>query len=132
MNGQWQDQPACVGSICIDGVCSADCVPGQSDCSGNAWEVCGPDGWWDTPPVPCVDQTCLDGMCVGVCAPGQTQCSGNGLQTCGLLGQWDPPTACPVACCANKCTDTASDAENCGSCGHACAAMQTCSASVCN
>lgn len=35
------------------------------------------------------------------------------------------------ACCSFVCTSTQTDAQNCGSCGHACGANQVCSAGAC-
>jgi hypothetical protein len=41
---------------------------------------------------------------------------------------------CPTAnpnCCAGACTNTQTDANNCGACGHKCATGQKCTAGVC-
>ena len=38
---------------------------------------------------------------------------------------------CSGMCCLNKCTDTKTDAQNCGACGKPCAAGMTCIGGIC-
>src|SRR5262245_27653151 len=44
----------------------------------------------------------------------------------------EPPGACPGATlCGDHCTNIASDPDNCGKCGNACAAGEVCSVGLC-
>jgi hypothetical protein len=47
------------------------------------------------------------------------------------VGTQDTTPACDKTICAGACVDMQSDLKNCGACGHACAAGQTCVAAVC-
>ncbi len=88
--------------------------------------------------VPCVDVT-LDnnncGKCGNVCGTGEICITG----TCQCIGGGDGGTtmACSAgqACCpgplGSGCTSVTTDVANCGSCGHACQAMETCESSQC-
>jgi hypothetical protein len=77
------------------GACSGICGPGQTNCSGNTTQTCGPTGNW-------VNQT--------ACAQPSPDCAG-GACTC----------ASPkVVCGGTTCTNLSSDTNNCSACGDKC------------
>ena len=91
------------------------CMPGTTQCLGNAVQVCGSNGQWGMTSACPNGQSCVSGACTTAmaCMPGTTQCSGNAVQVCGSNGQWGMPTACPNGqSCAN------------GACGSATACMR--------
>jgi chitodextrinase len=104
---------------------------------GNVTNQCAgaPDG------TPCTDgnactqvDTCQAGMCVG---SSPVVCGA--LDQCHLAGACDPSNGrctSPLnpaggTLCASACVDINSDPANCGACGNACGAGQTCSAGAC-
>ncbi len=109
----------------------AACVPGLTQCSGNAVQTCASDGQWG-PLAPCGGSTpfCnVAGVC-GVCRDGSSQCSFNGVQTCAD-GTWSPAEDCPVdapECIAGACTQPPScqvstqGTTNCGASAGSCCA----------
>jgi len=103
--------------VCYGGVCSAGCASGSVACGGQCVEPnrdpthcgatagCGEDG--GIPGKACgAGETCLGSQCLGDCTGNTTACNGT-------------------------CTDTTTDAQNCGSCDHACAPGETCTAMTC-
>jgi formylglycine-generating enzyme required for sulfatase activity len=84
----------------------AACVPGITQCLGDAVETCASDGQWG-PLAACGGSTPFchgAGMC-GVCRDGSSQCSFNEVQTCAD-GVWGPAEDCPTdapACSAGTC-----------------------------
>ena len=63
-------------------------------------------------------------------AAGTDAGPGGGVDA-GGGGGTDAGGGCPVAMCGAACVDTATDASNCGACGRACAADQTCAGGMC-
>ncbi len=87
------------------------------------------------------------GECPSRCTPGATTCRGDGVSTCiesteRHCSEWSRPTRCAeretcrqngsTASCQPRstCSDTQSDPNNCGTCGHSCLGG-ACSAGVC-
>ncbi len=102
------------GSACVSGVCqaSASCSDGVKDgtetgvdCGGGICPACG-IGQGCLTGSDCQSQICSSGTCVSACPAGQVVCGG-------------------------LCKDTASDPNNCGVCGHACAPGTACVSGVC-
>ena len=99
--------PMCPGvEVCgLDGGC-----PGPMSCCGGVCLDTTSDPRGCGPCIPCAapngSAVCIDSKCVVACLPGWTACG----------------TSCSV---------TTADAANCGACGHACAASEICTGSVC-
>jgi hypothetical protein len=134
--------PVCLANVCAAATCSDGFKNGQEtdlDCGGGTCPKCA-----DT--LGCkVGGDCLDGVCsaghcaVPTCADsvknGQetdVDCGGAGCpkcvvgKTCGAPGDCTTGfcqgnvCACPILTCGGACVDPASDANNCGACGHSC------------
>ncbi|HUB06006.1 MAG TPA: hypothetical protein VMB50_03350 [Myxococcales bacterium] len=120
----------CMGSQCIGSICG-----GNSTCLARdgAQGLC------------CDDGSCADllsdsancGECGITCPAGQTCQAGacSGSPACGP-GHFDAycnlDGGTSYLCCPGTgCTDSSSDAQNCGGCGNACAAGQSCTAGQC-
>jgi hypothetical protein len=143
--------PECTsGLVCCDGFCvnlQSDpdhcgscenaCQPGARCLAGSCTEMCGgvecPAG------QSCCDDVCTDldtsqnhcGGCGNACAAGEACIEG----TCTLV-DCDPPcgageTCCPVVGSDPVCANLSVDDDNCGGCGHACPADQSCSTGIC-
>jgi hypothetical protein len=115
----------------------AACGSGSGSGSGNAWTGCERSG---TCPSTCtnvlsdpsncglcghacfLNQVCANGLCVTVSGSG-----GAGGSTS------KPPMGCaaPFTTCGSLCTDTLSDANNCGGCNRACPSGDTCQSGFC-
>ncbi len=137
------------------------CEPGASTCEGtSARRVCTPDGT-ATMTVSCASgERCTDGACVAtqVCAPGSLSCGPDGQRrACNSAGTGYTSMPCGaapnatvqcadgqcVASCSSgfgNCNGSASDgcevglltaAANCGACGNACSAGQSCVSGAC-
>jgi hypothetical protein len=92
---------------------------GQGPCAPNATQACGTAGGSQT-----CGSDCRWGACS--CVGPNTQacnCTGTSTRTC-LDGSWSGWSGCVGG------TNTNSDAQNCGSCGHRCASA-TCVGGVC-
>ncbi len=142
------------GALCEGGQCRHNCTSfGGGGCDGSPQADGGVDcGACGTASMPCPPYSCVDpssdkyscGSCGNVCGDGQL-CSGGVCTTvcaasevCSLKG------AC-VGSCPNggrvcgtvasnttgRCVDVSSDRSNCGACGHACAAGETCEGGTC-
>jgi hypothetical protein len=106
------DEAACGGcgracgaaETCAQGACLPDECPNQ---------VCDPLSV-------CYQGTCVEVACVGVACPGGQVCRGG---SCGC--------APGDTTCNGQCTDAKTDEANCGMCGFACTATQTCAAGGC-
>jgi hypothetical protein len=131
-DGAWQDVQTCPFG-CTRGACTGKCVPGQTQCSGASKQTCDTTGAWQT------TQTCPfvcsgEGDCTGMCSPGAGRCSGGTPQTCDETGSWQnqpgcaQPTpdcqagtcTCLETVCGGSCSNTQTDAHNCGACAHDC------------
>ncbi|HUB09492.1 MAG TPA: hypothetical protein VMB50_20985, partial [Myxococcales bacterium] len=101
------------GACCLDetvGVFCADLANDPANCGG-----CGntcPSG-----------QSCVDGVCSGSVSP----CLAGHVNDGCTLASGPFGICCP----GGGCSDPSSDAQNCGGCGNACAAGQSCVAGVC-
>jgi hypothetical protein len=110
-------EPACSAGQCALGGCAA----GFKNCDGNAANGCETNT--DTDPdqcgacgspciVPDALATCVAGKCqVGTCENGHVDCDGDATNGCEAQPQVDP--------------------KNCGACGKACAALESCQVGVC-
>ena len=141
---------ACAGGSCVcpagTEACGGACVDTRSDAThcGECGKACDPGA------------SCEDGVCS--CPAGQERCDGVCVNTstdaanCGACG--DACTAganawssCVGGECVMSCVDSRADCDglastgcesnpmtdvaNCGACGHACAASETCTGGVC-
>lgn len=148
-------------STCEDGVCCAAGLDhcGGNACTNMQTDVdnCGACGTKCG-----AAETCDAGLCCdiateenvgGLCCPiGWANCNGvctnlDSAASCGATCATATACAanevcdnntCTLSCttgttaCSGACVDTDSDANNCGACGNACAAGQTCTAGVCD
>jgi hypothetical protein len=111
---------ACGGAkVCVQGKCAEACPPGSTLCTDKCVNTD-------------VDRTDC-GMCgkacggTDVCAKGKcvASCEAEGWLTCsGVTSTLD-------AGAAMNCVDPTRDQNNCGSCGHACQAAESCSNGLC-
>jgi uncharacterized protein YjbI with pentapeptide repeats len=122
--------------------CNGQCVNLQDDpgnCGG-----CGVE--CPTPTETCLVAQCISGGCQVVFALDGEPCSegaANGIccfnvetSICVVDAVCCDDTQCVEnsdgdTCCGNQCVDTASDPDNCGSCGEICGANETCVESGC-
>jgi hypothetical protein len=119
------------GSACTP---ASPCHTGTMDCT--AGPSCTDTGGNQTNGSSCgVNEVCGDGMCVacvqaGPCTPtnpchtGTTDCT-SGAPVCNDTGVLlANGAACngTETCCSGTCVDEQTNASNCGSCGHSCAA----------
>jgi hypothetical protein len=77
------------------------CVPGSTQCSGNAIQKCSTSGYWQNNEV--CPFVCSAGACTGVCLPGVKDCLGNIPRTCDATSQWQNGQVCPSVCSAGAC-----------------------------
>jgi hypothetical protein len=107
------------------------CPPGTSCCDPDN-HLCCPSGSY----------CCFTASGAGECCSGDQVCTNQGCSSPQdlLCGGQDctvvlPPGSNP-ACCNNTCTDTNTDINNCGGCGHVCTAPDgggpTCTGGVCD
>lgn len=84
--GDGWDKVECVGSQCVDGVCTG-CTPGATVCQGMDVHTCQPDGGDFTFTETC-PQSCFGGVCSD-CPLGQKRCAaGELVEQCLPNGQW--------------------------------------------
>jgi hypothetical protein len=111
--------------FCVANACAGCSAAGAGGCNGRT------DG-----KTTCATSGTAAGQCVA-CMPSETQCSATGVpQLCTGSGVWQDQAKCltnyacsaamgtctcaKTACSGNSCVDTATDASNCGVCGHNC------------
>jgi hypothetical protein len=117
------DHPCTGAQTCIGGMCI-------SPVSCNGGPAC-------TPPDQCCSTGCTDtssdpsncAKCGHACGPGEScvesMCQG------GPSCNGEPACTGGQTCCSDGCTNTATDPQNCKSCGNACPMGDTCVASSC-
>ena len=121
---------SCCSSMCADtmsdrnncGACGNVCSGSQLCCTGRCIDPLRDATNCATCGHACGGATsaCCGGSCVAPTAPACTGC------------QVDCSTLTPTqACCSNSCVDRMTDEQNCGTCGHACAAGQVCCGGSC-
>ena len=108
----------CAANACAKGVCGAECAAAGGVCPA-AKPVCCAAGCTNT-----ATDAANCGRCGDACAPGGDRCQG-GECFCGQGAACAAGSAAPD-CCAEGCTDTETDSANCGECGEACTAPETC------
>lgn len=140
------DMPCPFGLHCSARVCASNCtVLGTRDCGGGCIDIladvtnCGGCGTVCPAEAACTQGQCtdpegevvipemtMDPAPMGSQTPAQEP---GAAPTCS----GDQCLSCPqdFTLCGTICSRTATDVENCGGCGNACAAGQTCSAGVC-
>jgi len=105
------------------------CAGGQCSCGG---EVCATG-------ETCCGARCTDlktdgqncGECHFLCDGEEDACT-NGACSCPGGGHCSPPTYNQVGlCCGTGCSNVCTDEQNCGACGHACAAGVLCDLGGC-
>lgn len=81
----------------------------------------------------CVISVCNNGVPQTTPTSSGTACNTSGGNVCDGAGNCVATLGCQTgqALCGNVCTDTSSDTNNCGSCGHACGAGAVCASGVC-
>ncbi len=92
--------PACP-FVCSAGVCTGMCVPGATQCNGDAPQTCDATGTWQSGAA--CPKVCSAGACAGKCIPGSMQCSDRTPQTCDATGRWVSGTTCAHLCQAGAC-----------------------------
>lgn len=102
------------GSSCVAGDCvgsNVDCNPGETRCSGQAVEICTPDGTTFAGPFNCPEsQTCVEGECMEFpCSPGKATCNGEDAFICSMDGnEWVKlPCAPDGVCYKGSCVECA-------------------------
>jgi hypothetical protein len=117
----------CVGVSCVGSACNPE-IPDQPclDEDGGIGLCCN----YSCADLKSDSENC--GAC-GIACPAGTQCESgycNGLRACGpgtANGYCDVDAGLSFICCPGVgCVDTGTDPQNCGSCGQACAAGQSC------
>jgi hypothetical protein len=127
-SGQCLDDGTCVECLPSDDRCPTgqycgkenSCVRGCKDGSSCASGVCGSDHNCKK----CIsDSECTDDyVCSGgECSPVCTAAQEGGTKGCGL----------GLMCCDTRCSDLATDSQNCGACGNACQDGQFCGRAAC-
>lgn len=132
--------------VCNDGVCTAACPPGRSNCNGFCKDLstnyrnCGRCGKSCTG-----NKICQAGACV--CPPATTDCGHrcsnllNDSSDCGKCGNvctggkiCDAGVCvCPsgLTDCNGLCVNVSNNAQNCGKCGNTCTGGKICDAGIC-
>jgi len=84
----------CTGQACVNGVCTGECTPGQTQCAGNALQTCDANGTWPMG-VECTNQTCIGNGGMAECKAGTEQCKDLTTQkVCNMSGNWETKTNC--------------------------------------
>ncbi len=102
VNGQWTTNQTCPYVCSGAGVCSGQCSPTSTRCSGTIPQSCDASGNWSN--LADCTYACVNGNCTGVCRPGDKRCLGTASQTCDSTGQWQTSQNCPYVCSAGSCT----------------------------
>jgi len=125
------DGSAC--AVCANGFCEFVCPAGSTTCGSSTCvstdsdpQNCGTCGHACTGTQMCVAGGCVEACngsaTISGCASGPTEDGAVDCSSCGV----------GYSACGNECTQTATDPQNCGTCGHACTQGQTCSGGTCN
>lgn len=111
-------QPGDADTACgIGGAACSSCANPSPLCVNNTCTACSAAHPCSSSQV-CCNGSCFSGICCdGVeCAPTGNQCNGHQCQCFG-----GPPCAGdPELCCSDGCTNTNTDQNSCGECGHHC------------
>jgi len=109
VDGQWGPPVRCTNLACVGDSCAELCTPGSNRCQGLTFQICNPNGAWES-------RGLAPGHCGAACIPGSTQCNGAVAQTCNASGAWDnaPLTIgeCGVVCApgSSQCSDNGMEA----------------------
>ena len=131
--------PACPkGSTCIDGTCTPDAPGADMAVSLDLAATCTP-ACSGANPYCSADHLCVPCLTDDNCPIGNL-CKPSGRGTLCVPGCVDDSRcskggASAMKCCGGACTDTGTDAQNCGGCGMACGVQHSsalCLAGVCS
>lgn len=104
------------GEVCSQGACQLDCAAGETDCNGSCVNL-------NTDPQNC-------GSCGHVCDLANVDQNGCAAGACTVVS-CDTGFADCDAAAQNGCETTLGTEQNCGACGHACGAGETCTGATC-
>ncbi len=128
--------PSDAGCMMGDDTCNngGACNAGDKRCTERTLQTCDATGKWDEGSA-CLF-ACVINACGGSCVPNVKRCGmgANMVETCDATGTWVADSACAggtpecsdgmcrcsKTTCQDTCTDTTTDAKNCGRCGRDC------------